>query len=646
MRTKGSVFRDFCAEAEELLDAFWDGIDRLEAEAGRPEARPPRLHTLFRHAHSLKGLAGMSNLKGLSAAAHQLEDRLDDLRLGKQAWNANLCSWLREACRAMRAEVQRLADGESPCPDPLVGVRPPEAGPAAKGPTPVPAAQGAPPALGEASLRSVLSQYEESRLDFHLRRQTPLSMVRVCWSLEEMSSGLQDLLGRLEPAGEVIASVPERTTAAGAEFAILIAGDPEAVRQASGNVGRVQPLIQPESAPRPAEEDLGHTLRVDIERLDPLLSRAGELALDARRLEQLLLGARGSTEPSIDLKGASRLAERLAHAMSQFHGSLVELRMIPIRRLASRLDRTVRDFTRRTGKKIEFRCLGVSTEVDKRVADTLLAPLLHLVRNAVDHGIESPAERLAAGKPEHGTITLEAWPRGYNVTLRIVDDGRGLDPQKLSEAAARHGLKPDSDPRYLNELIFHPGLSTASEVSETSGRGVGLDEVRERVLALKGVLRVHSTPGQGVTFELVVPATLAVVPAFLVRTAGAVIAFPLDSVLESRVLTGEDLSVLKRDRFLVRGSAALPVFDLGSLLGFRTPGESRQTRQPLVVARGPEGAIGLEVDALLGHREVMMRPLPQRFGSHPAVHGAAELEGDRVALMLDVARLMGEGAAA
>ncbi len=646
MRTKDTVLRDFCAEAEELLDAFWDGIDRLEADASRPEARPPRLHTLFRYAHSLKGLAGMSDLKGLSAAAHQLEDSLDGLRLGEQAWNPDICSWLREACRSMRAEVRRLAEGESPNPDPLAGVRPPEAPRTSTGAAQVPAAQGEPPALGEASLRSVLSQYEESRLDFHLRRQTPLSMVRVCWSLEEMSSALQDLLGRLEPAGEVIASIPERTTAAGAEFVILIAGDPEAVRQASGNVGRVHPLIQPEAVPRPAEEDLGHTVRVDVERLDPVLSRAGELALDARRLEQLLLGARGAAKPSIDLKSASRLAERLTNAMSHFHSSLVELRMIPISRLASRLDRTVRDFTRRTGKKIEFRCLGVGTEVDKRVADTLLAPLLHLVRNAVDHGIESPAERLAAGKPEHGTITLEAWPRGYNVTLRIVDDGRGLDSQKLSEAAVRHGLKPDSDPRNLNELIFHPGLSTAAEVSETSGRGVGLDEVRERVLALKGVLRVHSHPGQGVTFELVVPATLAVVPVFLVRTAGAVIGLPLDSVLESRVLKGDDLSALERDRFLLRGAVALPVFDLGGLLGFRTPGAGRQSRQPLVVARGPEGAIGLEVDALLGHREVMMRPLPQRFGSHPAVHGAAELEGDRVVLMLDVARLVGEGVVA
>ncbi|MCZ6778490.1 MAG: chemotaxis protein CheA [Acidobacteria bacterium] len=646
MRTKSTVLRDFCAEAEELLEAFWDGIDHLEADASRAEARPPKLHALFRHAHSLKGLAGMSDLKGLSAAAHQLEDSLDGLRLGKQAWNPEICSWLREACRAIQAEVRQLAEGKSPSPDPLVGVCPPEVGQAANEPAQVPAEQSVPPAVDEASLRSVLSQYEESRLDFHLRRQTPLSRVRACWSLEEMSSGLQDLLGRLEPAGEVIASVPERTTADGAEFVILIAGDPEAVRQASGNVGRVQPLIQPAAVPPPAEEDLGHTVRVDIERLDPVLSRAGELALDARRLEQLLLGTPGAIETSIDLKNASRLAERLAHAMSQFHTSLVELRMIPIRRLASRLDRTVRDLTRRTGKKIEFRCLGVGTEVDKRVADTLLAPLLHLVRNAVDHGIEPPAERLAAGKPEHGTITLEAWPRGHNVTLRIVDDGRGLDLQKLSEAAVRHGLKPDSDPRHLNELIFHPGLSTASKVSETSGRGVGLDEVRERVLALKGVLRVHSTPGQGVTFELVVPATLAVVPAFLVRTAGAVIGLPLDSVLESRVLKGEDLSALKRDRFLLRGSAALPVFDLGDLLGFRTSGEGRQARQPLVVARGPEGAIGLEVDALLGHREVMMRPLPQRFGSHPAVHGAAELEGDRVALMLDVARLIREEAPA
>jgi two-component system chemotaxis sensor kinase CheA len=566
------------------------------------------------------------------------------MRLGEREWDPGLCPWLREACQVMRSEVSRLAKGESPTPDLLSRVPVPGTGAAAG--DAAPAAQCPSSAPGEASLRSVLSQYEESRLDFHLRRQTPLSMVRCRWSLEEMGTGLQDLLSRLETAGEAIASVPERTTPEGAEFVVLIAGDPEAVRQACGDVGRVQPLVQPKAAPPPAEADLGHTLRVDIERLDPVLSRAGELVLDSRRLEELLARMRERSEPSEDLRNATWLAERLAHALGTFHTSLVELRMIPIGRLASRLDRTVRDLTRRTGKKIEFRCLGVGTEVDKRVADTLLAPLLHLVRNAIDHGIEPREERLAAGKPEQGTITLEAWPRGHNVTLRIVDDGRGLDPQKLQEAAARHGLKPDSDSKRLKDLIFEPGFSTAPQVSETSGRGVGLDEVRERVQALKGVLRIHSTPGQGMTFELVVPATLAVVPAFLVRTAGAVIGLPPDSVLESRVLKGEALSRLQRDRFLLRGSAALPVYDLGGLLGFRAPGGERAARQPLVVARGADGAVGLEVDALLGQREVMIRPLPQRFGTHPAVHGAAELEGERVALMLDMARLVGEEAVA
>ncbi len=642
MAGTSSVLRDFCAEAEELLDAFWDGVERLETDAQHAEARPPRLHQLFRHAHSLKGLAGMSGLTAFSSAAHQLEDALDALRMGKEAWNPGTCAWLRQVCQALQAEVRRLISGARPSADPMGVVVPARAGaggsPASK--------LGVQLSGGDVSLRSVLSQYEESRLDFHLRRQTPISIVRACWNLEEMGAGLRELLCRLEPAGEVIASVPERTTPAGAEFAVLIAGDPERAREACGDLARVQPLIQPEAAPPPAEEDLGHTLRVDVERLDPALGRAGELALHARHLEQCLQRAFECLGRPAELQEAWRLAGQLSMGLGKFHSGLVQLRMIPMRRLASRLDRTVRDLSRRSGKKVVFQCLGADTEIDKRIADTLLAPLMHMVRNAADHGIETPEERLAAGKPEFGTVTLEAWPRGHAVTLRIVDDGRGLDPEKLRQAAERMGIPAGADPESLQSLVFEPGFSTVTRVSETSGRGVGLDEVRQRVMALKGTLRIRNSPGNGVTFEMVVPATLAIVPAFLVRAAEAVLGLPLGSVLESRLLRGVELQRLRRQRVLLDGDRALPVYRLAELLGFQTAAQAPDALQALVVARHPAGDIALEVDALIGQREVMMRPLPRRLGGHPAVHGVAELEGAGVALMLDVAHLVGEGGTA
>jgi len=645
MRTAGSGLRDFCAEAEELLDALWDGIDLLEANADRPEALPPRLHALFRHAHSLKGLAGMSGLAEVAAAGHQLENTLDALRLGKTPWSPAVADWMRDACQRLRGEVRRLAAGSAPAALELPPLSP-GASPARAAGAPA-AGRTAPAGAGtvDPALRAVLSQYEETRLDFHLHRRSPLSAVRARWSLEQMNLGLRDLLGRLEPLGEVIATVPERTTPSGAEFLILFAGDAERARQACAHLAQVESLVAPSSAQAlpPPEEDLGHTLRVDIERLDPILGRAGEITLEAGRLEKALVSLNEKLGPSYDRDGVLRAARSLARSIGQFRNGLLELRMIPMRRLAARLDRTVRDLSRRSGKRASFRCIGVDTEIDKHVADTLLAPLLHLVRNAVDHGLETPEERRAAGKAEEGIVTLEATPHGGSVTLRISDDGRGLEPARLLQAAERLGMEIGDDSRSVTDLIFEPGFSTRTQVSETSGRGVGLDEVRQRVRGLKGTLHVSSVRGQGCVFEMLVPATLAIVPAFLVRSGPALVALPLAAVLESRLVRGEDLRRLERNRLLPRGRGMMPVFRLGDLLGLEKGSDAPPERQPLLVARHPQGEVGLEVDALIGQREVMVRPLPGRLAGHPAVHGAAELEGDQVALMVDLGRLIEQG---
>ncbi len=641
MANVGSALRDFCAEADELLDALLDGVDRLETDAGRPEARAPRLHALFRHAHSLKGLAAMSGLSDLASVAHQLEDVLDALRMGKEAWSAGTIEWLREACGALRHEVRRLAAGE---PAGRRSLRPLHFTLAAATAAPEPAGAGPElPALDPA-LRAVLSQYEESRLDFHLRRHTSLAAVRASWSLERMEPGLHDLLQALEPLGEVIATIPERTAAEGAEFLLLVAGDVDKMRQACGERARIELLVRAAAASAPAappEEDLGHTLRVDVERLDPIVARAGELALEAGRLQRAMERALEASGHSAELEDVRRRCRNLAGALGDFRNGLLELRMIPIRRLAARLDRTVRDMGRRSGRHVAFHCVGGDTEIDKRIADTLLAALLHLVRNSMDHGVESPEERRAAGKPDEGSITLEATPQGRSVTLRIMDDGRGLDPARLLQAAERLGIDPRKTGGDLSELIFEPGFSTAEEVSETSGRGVGLDEVRQRVKSLKGMLRVRSQAGKGMTFELEVPATLAVVPAFLVRSGPALLALPLGSVLEGRLLRAEEIERVERSGLLIHESRTLPVFLLRDLLGLEPRPDEARGRQALLVARHPMGEIGLAVDALIGQREVMVRPLPGRLAGHPALHGAAELEGDQVALMLDLGQLIG-----
>lgn len=388
----------------------------------------------------------------------------------------------------------------------------------------------------------------------------------------------------------------------------------------TSNIGRLKTLEERTDAA--LTEDT--VLKVNISRLDRLMEAVEEMAVSRSRL----LSLAQAREADPDLKEE---VERLAKLTRTLQDQVLSLRMVTVEPLFKKLSRLVRDLCQKTSKTVQLHLEGSSTELDKRLVDELWEPIVHLIRNAMDHGLEPPVERVQAGKPAHGTLKVRAALVGGDFVLEVVDDGRGLSLTKLEEKALQMGwLAPDvePDPRWLEDLIFRPGFSTSQKVSDVSGRGVGLDVVRRRVQELKGVLKVENWEGQGCRFILRLPQTLALMEGVLLRAGRGFYLLPLTQVGNFKQLPP---SISPDDM----GPAHI---DLS-----RTFGEGQDpNRQPVGIQVGFRGREAfLMADEILGRRQVILRPLPGLMEDFPALSGTALLGDGRVGLVLDVPSLLG-----
>lgn len=369
------------------------------------------------------------------------------------------------------------------------------------------------------------------------------------------------------------------------------------------------------------------TIRVDSAKLDGLVDLVGELVTLQARLM--------STSRSIESQELSNIAEGLERLVDTLRDSTMNIRMVPVGATFSKFRRMVRDLSESLGKKVELHTEGSETELDKTVIERLNEPLVHIVRNAIDHGIESPDERRAAGKSENGNVTLRASHQGANVVIEIVDDGAGLDPEHLRKKAKDRGIAAGESKEAALDLIFAPGFSTADEVTEVSGRGVGMDVVRRQLESLGGSVRVDSSLGTGTTFSLIIPLTLAIIDGLLVRVGPEYFVFPLSAVSECLAFEEEKIDRSQGEYINNRGS-------LLSYTRLRTvfsivdePPEHEQ----LVVVRGNDGDIGLVVDAVLGDHQTVIKDLGRMFRTIDGVSGATILGDGTVALVCDITQL-------
>jgi len=402
-------------------------------------------------------------------------------------------------------------------------------------------------------------------------------------------------------------------------------GDPKA--SAAGRVDKE--YVAPRSS----------TVRVDFAQLDHLLNLVGELIIHRTKLDRVgtkLAERLGGREMGQELLDA---VHHLAGVSAQLQETVMDVRMLPIRHVFERFPRMVRDLARSQGKEIELILEGDRTRVDKAIIDEIGEPLVHLIRNSVDHGIESPRDRVARGKTPTGTILLSAAQESNHVLITIMDDGAGIDPTTIRRKAVERGLlKGDENlpDRELMQLIFSQGFSTRSEVTEVSGRGVGLDVVLRSIERLSGLIEVESVPGVGTKFMIQLPLTLAIISALLVETAGRTYALPLASVIESlKFKPAETHRINGRDTLRLR-DRIVPIVRLRALFGLG--GEENGT-YAVILGRGDK-RIGLVVDKLHGQQEVVIKALDVAVsGGHVPVAGATIMGDGRVVLILDVAAL-------
>ncbi|CAA7602973.1 Two component system, signal transduction histidine kinase [Acididesulfobacillus acetoxydans] len=401
----------------------------------------------------------------------------------------------------------------------------------------------------------------------------------------------------------------------------------------------------PVSAPNagvPAENVPIHTIRVDTARMDNLINMVGEMVITRTRLVQTGTDLKGCYPQEPLVSSLIETNVYLGRLMNDLQESVMRLRMVPIGTVFGRFPRLVRDLARRTKKEIELVVQGEDTELDKTVVEAIGDPLMHLIRNAVDHGIESPAERRAAGKRATGTVSLDAYHQGNHIAIVVADDGCGLPLEKIRRKAVAEGwvsAREGLSEREIAQFIFRPGFSTADTVTDISGRGVGMDVVKKALNSLGGTVDIDTRGGQGTTFTIRLPLTLAIIQALLVEVGQEVYAIPLSSVLETLLVARGDMKTVGgRAMVQLRGNA-LPLIFLEE--EFDIPKTEKPPEEVFVVVVGlGDKALGLVVDGLRGQQEIVIKSLGEVLGSLPGIAGATILGDGKVTLILDIGSLL------
>ncbi len=676
----------FFEESFEAITTMEDAL--LKLTTGSPD--PEVVNTIFRVAHSIKGGAATFGFNEVASFTHTLETLLDELRGQRMLVTQDLCDLLlrsvdvmRDMLRATQAkqplDAQKIADLQFDL-EVMVAKKPAPsvAAPAAAAPTPpaavaVPTASASPAApaaawligfkpylqllaRGNDPLRMFgeLAQLGELEVTAHTAALPPLAEMDpencyVSWQLRLVSDAPREAVAQAFDWAEgdcelsierEVAAKPEPVAAVAAVAAP--AADAAASR-APASAGDAPAPSAPavvravESQKAPASDST--SIRVSTEKIDELMNTVGELVITQSMLTQLAGSLHGP------------MGERLRTGLTQLERSVRELqeavmrvRMVPISFVFSRFPRMVRDLSQRLGKQIELKMTGGDTELDKTVLEKIGDPLVHLVRNGIDHGIERPDVRAAAGKPDTGTLHLHAYHRGGNITVEVSEDGGGINTAKvLSKAKAKGLVAEDAEltDSQIHDLIFLPGFSTADQATDVSGRGVGMDVVRRNIEELGGSVEVRSELGKGSRFIINLPLTLAIVDGQTIQVSGESYIVPLTAIVESlQVKPGLVQRVVGHGEvFSFRGDY-LPVLRLNEFFSRHGRGDSKVIESGLIMIVEAEGRrVGLCVDELLGQQQVVVKTLETNYQRVDGVAGATILGDGSVALILDVAGL-------
>ncbi|HEY6123216.1 MAG TPA: chemotaxis protein CheA [Steroidobacteraceae bacterium] len=650
---------------EIFFEESFEALDQMEAallklSAGEVDA--DLINTIFRVAHSIKGGAATFAFNEVAGFTHVLETLLDQLRAGKRQVRPDIVDVLLrsgDAMRAMLAATQHKQAIDTAAVatlraelDRIMSESTTAAAPAAVATAAKAAAPDAPPPLPGWRIKFIpgpdLLRHGNDPLRI-LRELATLGNLKVSVDaagippVAELDPEVCRLRWNLELQGEIdrdaVRAVFEWAETECELTIERIGGEliddvaPAAVAAPVADSSGTAAPAKAESSARTASPD-GGSIRVSIEKIDELLNSVGELVITQSVLSQLAAPLEG--REAGELRSALAQLERHMRALQE---SVMRVRMLPISFVFNRFPRLVRDLGQRLGKKIELKVTGDTTELDKTVLEKIGDPLVHLVRNSIDHGIEMPDVRLAAGKTEHGTISLHAYHKGGNVIVEVSDDGGGLRKDKILKKALERGLVTNdvelSEERILN-LIFAPGFSTADVVSDVSGRGVGMDVVRRNINELGGHIQIFSTQGQGSTIRIRLPLTLAILDGQLARVGKEIYVVPIVSIVETIQVTRERVCAVASGGQVFRlRDDYLPIVRLHSLFDIE-PDYTDLLDGLLMIVEADGKRVGLFVDELMSQQQVVIKSLETNFKQITGLAGATMLGDGRVALILDI----------
>lgn len=664
---------EFLAEAQELIEGLSRDLLLLDEAQKRGSGSPETLNDLFRGVHTLKGLAGMFGYGALSRLSHILEDLLEDLRLGRVELSADALDVL---FRGVDDFQRLLAEAKDPSETAEIDMEAFERAVHAVGRAPQKAHDVLVDYELDPGMLSVLTEYEEHRLRTNLERGQHVYRLRTRLALDSIDSALERLKQRCAGTAEIITYLPSMDGEGGdsIDIEMLIAtklGEGELRELLSwpdsslvqvmrrGRLSR-SPSRAPSKAPPPPAEpveaaplsradlslrSLANVVRVDIGKLDHLMNVVGELGTVRNAMGRLVERLRGVPEWKEVAQEAHRIHRAFNRHLGEVQSGVLDVRMVPLSQLFEKVAVIVRQVAREQGKEVRLVVSGAETEVDKLVAEELADPLMHIVRNAIDHGIEDVSERAELEKPSTATLAVNAYQRGNHVVIEIQDDGRGIDSGVVREAAIRKGLLPEQEVGDMSrsdllQVIFLPGFSTREEVTSVSGRGVGMDVVKTNIHRLGGAVEVESDRGVGTKFTITLPITLAIMSALLFEVRGRLVSLPLASVQEAlRMPVGGVRTVEGREVLSLRGST-LPLCRLGDLFGFDSSGEA-QDAFVIVIAVGSR-RLGLVVDRPVGQQDIVIKALGRSLAGVPGISGATDLGDGLLVLVLDAGSLLEE----
>ncbi len=636
------ILEEFLVEAEEILENLDQDLVDLESNPEDKEL----LNKIFRGMHTLKGGAGFLNLTPVVEIAHRIEDIFNKLRNDEMTLTPEIMDVILEGIDKLKESLQMLKESQE-LPD-MEEIREllSRLDTVLKGEMPGSSADEEQSSSGGAGenvefidgisekLKELILQFPDKDLAGILEEiilmppdKRPMDVIPEIEKLIEEGKDVKDLIKKTEERAEQEEPKVKQPT----------------VEKKEENVEKaIEQKSQQKAAARKVEKKPSETIRVDVERVENLMNLVGEIVLDRNRI----LRVTQDVERECRGEAVEKLVEAvtsLDRTVSDLQVAVMKLRMQPIKKIFSKFPRLVRDLARKLNKKVQLIIEGEDTELDRSILDKLEDPLIHLVRNALDHGIEPPEERVAKGKPEVGTIRLFAYHEGDHIIVGIEDDGRGIDPEKVKKKALEKGLITPEQAAQMSdkeayELIFLPGFSTADKVSDVSGRGVGMDVVASTIHSLRGSIEIESELGKGTTILLKLPLTVAIIRTLMLGCNGQVYAVPLHSVVEI-VRYQEELvkDVGSYKSFMLRDEV-LPLFSLNELLEMPDSNE----KAFVVIVKVGEKLIAVSIEKLFGEEEIVIKSLGELLSDIPGIAGATIAGDGRVVLILDLNSLLSD----